>query len=40
MTAVLPVIGAAGAKLVLSQSEALETLTDVGDLARALKAST
>jgi 2-methylcitrate dehydratase len=40
MTAALPVIGAAGAKLVLSQVDALDSLTDVSDLARALKAPT
>jgi 2-methylcitrate dehydratase len=40
MTAALPVIGETGAKLVLSQIDALESLTDVGDLARGLKAPT
>ncbi len=40
MTAALPVIGAAGAKLVLSQVDALESLADVSDLAHVLKAPT
>ena len=40
MAAALPVLGAAQAKLVLSQIDALESLTDVSDLARSLKART
>jgi len=36
MTAVVPVLGAAGAKLVLSKLDALESLADVSELARDL----
>jgi 2-methylcitrate dehydratase len=37
MTVAVPVVGPSGAKLVLSQVDALESLTDVGQLARALE---
>jgi len=39
MTAALPVLGPVGAQVVLSQIDALESLNDVGVLARALNAA-